>query len=332
MPVRRLLFFQPLFRPFSRLVLLAIGILGLSPASAVAQDAPPPGVDAPGIAAEDQIVFTGTVTVPQGERVGEVVVFSGQVEVLGVVTGDVVVLEGPVSVTGQVNGSVIAADGVIRLAESARVGGDVLASEPVRIRPGATVAGDTRGGTRFSLEAPLAVLGELLGPIAISVSVLVLGLVLVLLAPRGADAVADALGTAPLASLGWGVLVVLSVPVTAVALVVSVLGVPLGLALFLSLGLWWLVGLTWAAWCAGRALVRAPRGRVQAFLAGWAILAAVGLVPILNAAAWTLPPVLGVGAMLVAVWRAREGRRLDGRHRRGGLRAPSEDEVGAGIA
>jgi cytoskeletal protein CcmA (bactofilin family) len=311
--------------PFSVLVLLTT--VGLSPAAALAQDTP-----APGVAAEDQIVFSGTVTVPQGERVGEVVVFSGRVEVHGVVTGDVVVLEGPVTVTGQVDGSVIAADGVIRLAESARVGGDVLAGEPVLIRPGAKVAGDTREETRFSLEAPLAVLGELLGPIAVSISVLILGLGLVLLAPRGADAVADALGAAPLASLGWGILVVLSIPVTALALVVSVLGVPLGLGLFLSLGLWWLVGLTWAAWCAGRALVHAPRGRVQAFLAGWAILAAVGLVPILNAAAWVLAPVLGVGAMLVAVWRAREGRRHDGRHRRGGLRPPSEDDVEAGIA
>jgi cytoskeletal protein CcmA (bactofilin family) len=311
--------------PLSLLVLLTT--VGLSPAAALAQD-----TSAPGVAAEDQIVFSGTVTVPQGERVGEVVVFSGRVEVHGVVTGDVVVLEGPVTVSGQVNGSVIAADGVIRLAESARVGGDVLAGEPILIRPGAKVAGDTREETRFSLEAPLAVLGELLGPIAISISVLILGLVLVLFAPRGADAVADALGAAPLASLGWGILVVLSIPVTALALVVSVLGVPLGLALFLSLGLWWLVGLTWAAWCAGRALVHAPRGRVQAFLSGWAILAAVGLVPILNAAAWVLAPILGVGAMLVASRRAREGGRHDGRHRRGGLRPPSEDEVEAGIA
>jgi hypothetical protein len=70
---------------------------------------------------------------------------------------------------------------------------------------------------------------------------------------------------------------------------------------------------------------------VQAFLAGWAILAAVGLVPILNAAAWVLAPVLGMGAMLVAAWRVREGRRHGGRHRRG-MRPPSEDEVEAGIA
>jgi hypothetical protein len=305
------------------LFLSAIGIV-LSPGSAHGQEAPL-------IEAEDQIVLAGTVTVPRGERVGEVVVFSGRVTVRGVVAGDVVILEGPVTVTGQVDGSVIAADGVVRLAESARVGGDVLASAAIRVRPGAEVRGASRGDVRFSLEAPLAVLGKLLGPVAVSISVLLTGLALVSVAPRGADAVADALAEAPLASLGWGVTVAIGVPVAAVALVVSVLGLPLGLAVFLSLGLWWLVGLTWAAWCAGRGLVRAPRRRVLSLLSGWAILAAVGLVPILNVAAWTLAPLLGLGAMLVAAWRARHGGVRHGRHRRG-ARVPPEDAVEAGIA
>jgi cytoskeletal protein CcmA (bactofilin family) len=308
------------------LSILGLGLVGLAPAAAIAQDAPDPALEA-----EDQIILAGTVSVPQGERVGEVVVFSGSVDVEGLVTGDVVILEGPVTVTGQVNGSVIAADGVVRLAASARVGGDVLASEPIRIKSGAKVGGETRSGTRFSLEGPLAALGKLLGPIAISVSVLLTGLVLVWLAPRGADAVADALTAAPLASLGWGILLALIVPVTAVALVVSVLGLPLGLALILSVGFWWLIGLTWAAWCAGRGLVHAPRGRSTAFVAGWAILAAVGLVPILNAAVWTLAPVLGLGAMVVAVWHARQGTGRHGRHRRGAV-VSSQDEVEAGIA
>jgi hypothetical protein len=234
-------------------------------------------------------------------------------------------------VTGQVNGSVIAADGVVRLAESARVGGDVSASAEVRVRPGAEVGGETRGGVRFSLQGPLATLGKLLGPVAVSFSVLLTGLVLVLLSPRGADAVAEALAEAPLASLGWGILLAMSVPVAAVALVVSVLGLPLGLVLFLSFGLWWMVGLTWAAWCAGRGLVREPRSRVTALLSGWAILAAIGLVPILSVAAWTLAPILGLGAMLVAIWRARHGGGRHGRHRRG-ARGPAEEAIEAGIA
>lgn len=123
----------------------------------------------------------------------------------------------------------------------------------------------------------------------------------------------------------------IAVPVAAVALVVSVLGLPLGLALVLSLGLWWLVGLTWAAWGTGRGLVRPPRGRVRAFLAGWAILAAVGLVPVLNAAVWTLAPLLGLGAMLVAAWRSRREGGRHGRHR-ARARASTDDAIEAGIA
>ena len=310
-----------------RALLLSAFTILIAPGVALAQDTPQP----PGIEVEDQIVFAGSVTVPRGQRVGEVVVFSGRVTVNGVVAGDVVVLEGPVTVTGQVNGSVIAADGAVRLAESARVGGDVFASDPIVTEPGARVGGETRSGVRFSFEGPLVALGKLLGPIAVSVSVLLTGLVLLLLAPRCADAIADAMASAPLASVAWGLLLVIAVPVAALALVISVLGLPLGLALFLSFGLWWLVGLTWTAWCAGRGLVRAPRGRVTAFLAGWAILAGIGLVPILNAALWTLAPPLGLGAMLVAAWRSQQGGGRRGRHR-SRTRLTPDDAIEAGIA
>ena len=307
-----------------RVLLVSTFAVLIAPDVALAQDAP-------ALEAEDQIVFAGSVTVPRGERVGEVVVFSGRVTVNGVVTGDVVVLEGPVTVTGQVNGSVIAADGVVRLAESARVGGDVFASDSVFLRPGAKVGGESRSGVRFSFEGPLVALGKLLGPIAVSISVLLAGLVLLFLAPRAADAIAEAMASAPLASVAWGLLLVIAVPAAAVALVVSVLGLPLGLSLVLSFGLWWLVGLTWAAWCVGRGLVRAPRSRVTAFLAGWAILAAIGLVPTLNAALWTLAPPLGLGAMLVAVWRSRHGGGRRGRHR-ARTRVSTDDSIEAGIA
>jgi cytoskeletal protein CcmA (bactofilin family) len=310
-----------------RVLLLSGFAVLIAPGSASAQEA----AQAPRVEAEDQIVFAGSVTVPRGQRVGEVVVFSGRVTVHGVVTGDVVVLDGPVTVTGQVDGSVIAADGVVRLVESARVGGDVFSSGAVLARPGAKVGGETRSGVRFSFEGPLVALGKLLGPIAVSISVLVTGLVLLFLAPRAADATAEAMASAALASLGWGLLLVITVPMAAVALVISVLGLPLGLALFLSFGLWWLVGLTWATWCAGRGLLRAPHGRVKAFLAGWALLAAIGLVPILNAALWTLAPPLGVGTMLVAVWRSRQGGGRHGRHR-ARTRPSTEDAIEAGIA
>jgi hypothetical protein len=288
------------------------------------------GQEAPRIPPRDQVVLSGTVAVERGAAVGEVLVFSGRVIVDGVVEGDVVVFEGPVVVTGQVNGSVIAADGLVTLRESARVGGDVSASGRIAVADGAEVRGDVREGVRFSLEAPLAGLGELLGPVAVAVSVLIAGILLLVLAPRGADAVAERLGSAPLASVAWGIVVVVAAPILAVALCVLVVGLPLGLALLFSLGLWWIVGLSLAAWCAGRGLVRSPRGRFVAFLTGWAILAAVGLVPVLNAAMWLLGAILGLGATTVAVWRARHHGHHPGRHRRGVT--GDRESVEAGIA
>jgi hypothetical protein len=292
--------------------------------AAAAQDAPRP-------VAEDQVVLSGSVVVPRGERVGEVLVFTGSVVVNGVVEGDVVVFEGPVTIAGHVSGSVIAADGPVTLAESARIGGDVSAPIPIVEEPGAEVRGTVREDVRFSLEAEVGALGELLGPVAIAVSILLAGLLLLAIAPRGADASASALASAPLASVAWGLLVLIGVPILAVALSVLVLGLPLGLALLLSLGFWWLVGLTLAAWCTGRALVRPPRGRSLAFLAGWAIVAAVGLVPTINAAAWVLGAIVGLGAAVVATWRARHGGGPPGRHRRG-LGVPDEEAAAAGLS
>jgi hypothetical protein len=65
----------------------------------------------------------------------------------------------------------------------------------------------------------------------------------------------------------------------------------------------------------GRAIVRPPRARVPAFLAGWAIAAVIGLVPFLNLAFWGLGSMFGIGAMTVAAWRGRGG--ASGRHRVG---------------
>jgi cytoskeletal protein CcmA (bactofilin family) len=303
-------------------LLLALTGTGLFAGGAQAQEPP--------AQSEDQVMLSGTVVVARGTAVGEVLVFSGRVIVNGVVEGDVVVFEGPVVVTGQVNGSVIAADGLVTLRESARVGGDVSASDRVAVIRGAEVRGGVREGMRFSLEAPLAGLGELLGPVAVAVSLLLAGLLLLWIAPRGADAVAETFGSAPLASVLWGVAVAIATPILAVALCVLVVGLPLGLSLLFSLGLWWIVGLALAAWCLGRALVRPPKGRFLALLTGWAILAAVGLVPVLNAAVWVLASLIGVGAATVAVSRARHRGQHIGRHRRGA--SGDRSSIEAGIA
>jgi hypothetical protein len=302
-------------------VLLALSV-GLWPALAVAQEFEP-------AEATPQVILSGDALVPRGRVVGQVLVMSGSATVSGVVQGDVVVVDGAIVVSGQVAGSVVAAHGSVKLSRTAQVGGDVLAGGTVARANGAMVAGDVREGVRFTLAEPLRALGDLLPSASMAVSILLALAIVLLLAPRGAERVASAGRTTPGRSALWGVALLLLVPALVAGAALTLLGLPLALALLLGLGLIWLVGQVWVTWIVGRALVRPPRSMLGAALAGWAVGAAVGLVPLLNIAWWALGSLFGLGAMTVATWRARRGpeeptlapppreRRPKGRHRAG---------------
>ncbi len=135
-----------------------------APGAARAQSATPSPTTAPGptvTGAQDQVMLSGSVLVPRGLTVGEVVVFHGRAVVLGVSLGDVVVLDGPVTIAGQVSGSVIALNGPIRLAATASVRGDVLGAETVKVEQGATIGGRHASGRRVHASRVVVGAGRL---------------------------------------------------------------------------------------------------------------------------------------------------------------------------
>jgi hypothetical protein len=310
--------------------IVGIFVLGivLSPTVALAQASAT-------VTPSDQVVLRGDVVVPRGQSVGEIVVFSGSATVAGVARGDVVVIDGPITISGQVGGDVIALHGRIVLKRTAQVAGSVRGGQDVDVAAGAQVAGEVRRGVRFTLSGPLDVLGPLLASAAISISILIVAIVLLLFAPRAIDRVADAGKNAPFASAGWGLLVTIALPAAALVGGATVVGLPFGLAILLGLGLFWLVGVAWTTWIVGRAVVKDPRSRWASLFAGWGIGAAIGLVPFVNVVWWVLGSVFGLGAMVVAAWRAKEppepdagrpSRERGGRHRVGRITIP-EDAV-----
>jgi hypothetical protein len=312
----------------------AVGVLALAfvfaPAVAFAQAS---GTVTP----SDQVVLRGDVVVPRGQSVGEVVVFSGSASIAGVARGDVVVLDGPVTISGQVGGDVISIHGHVRLLGTAQVAGSVRSGQEVEAVAGSRVAGGIQQGVRFTFSGPLDVLGPLLASASIAVSIMVVALLLLLFAPRAIDRVATTGRTTPLASSGWGILFAIALPFAAILGGATVLGLPFGLAILLGLGLIWLVGLAWTTWIIGRAAVKEPRPRWVALLAGWGIGSAIGLVPFVNVAWWILGSVYGLGATIVAAWRAKRPPEPDvgqprrdrgGRHRVGRITLPV-DAVGA---
>lgn len=294
-----------LLRP-TVLALLVVGLGWAAASPAGAQEAEPEP--------RDQIVLSGEVDVRRGEEVGEVVVFHGSVAVAGVVRGDVVVVDGDITVAGQVSGSVVSINGPVTVGPDAVVGGDVIARDRLRIDDGARIGGEVREGTAFTFRTPVDAFGRFAAWLAVASSTLVLGAVLLLLAPRGAEAVALAAHGAPWTSLGWGLAAFFGLPVVGVLALLSLVGLPFGIGLLLALVLLYFVGFTWSAFSIGRALLREPRSRWLALPIGWAVVAAVSAIPLVGGFVWFAGAVYGLGAMTVAVWRVRGA---GGRHRVG---------------
>jgi hypothetical protein len=137
----------------------------------------------------------------------------------------------------------------------------------------------------------------------------VLGLVLLLLAPRldraGARALRDHIG----ATIGFGLLVFFLLPVVGGLLIATFVGVPLGLFLLLALALIYSIGYVVGALAFGRLAVRETTSRYVAFLVGWGALRLFALVPFLDGVLWFAATVFGFGTLWVAARAARREER-----------------------
>ena len=264
---------------------------------------------APAQAADDQIVITGDVVVPRGQTVDDIVVIDGSVRVQGRVTGDLVAVSAPVRINGPVEGDVVAIAERVFIGPGGRVEGDLEYGDkdPVITVPGA-VGGKTDKLDFDEFISPLGVFAAWVALwLAVSVSILLLGLALLWLAPRSLEAALEVARTATGPAIGIGLAVFLGLPAVALLLLVTVLGLPLGIALLLALLPIYAIGYTTSAFLLGRAIVKPPTSRFLAFLAGWGILRVIALVPGLGILAWLGATVFGLGALGIALWRARRG-------------------------
>jgi hypothetical protein len=257
---------------------------------------------------DDQIVISGDVNVPRGQTVGDVVVADGRITVAGRVDGDVVAFSGPVRVAGTVDGSITAFADRVTLLPGARVSGDVLYGDerPV-ISPSATVDGEIRDEGWSDLGGfPWGFVGALAWWLAVSISTLALGFAALALAPRAADALVATARERLGLSVAVGAGLFIALPVVAVMALVTLVGLPLGLGLLLALIP--LAGLAYVttAYLVGRRLVKPTVSSFVAFLAGWGVLRALALVPVVGILVWLAAVVTGLGVLLVALWQSRD--------------------------
>lgn len=255
----------------------------------------------------------GRVELGAAARVAErLAVAGGSVQIGGVAEEQVSVVAGSVLVLGIIQGDLEVAAGELEIAETARIAGRVIyrGPEAPEVAPGAEVV----GGVRF-LATPgrdvreVGWIAGILGPLVfIGLGLFVLGAVFFWAFPGFTEAAGRSLRARPLASLGLGFAVVVAGPFAIVLLMVTVLGIPLALALLGLYLLALLLGLVvagfglsgWAVRRWGPLALYGRWRRLAWFLGATVLFALIALVPVVGALVLFVLLVLGVGA---AVWQ-----------------------------
>jgi hypothetical protein len=216
-----------------------------------------------------------------------------------------------VLITGGVGGDVVALDGRITVRAGAFVRGDVVSRRQPNVAP------DTVRGKVKKLNVPNLFTGFLIAFllylwVAVTVSVGILALLFVLLFPRAADATA-ATGRRFWPTLGWGALIGIVGPILGVLVLVTIVGIPLGLGILSAFSVLAPLGYVASSLVLGRLMVKgtAMASRVGAFFAGFGILRAGALIPGLGFVLWFLACIYGLGALTQAAWRAGRARAPD---------------------
>jgi hypothetical protein len=255
---------------------------------------------------EPVVVLTGWLDVPEGVTVDDAVIFDGNATIDGEVTGSVLAFNGDVTISGTVEGDVASISGRVTLGDAAVVNGSLTSRFPPQIPSSATVRG---GVTQNQFDVDVLFVGRIAFWLAASVASLLFGLLLILFVPRGAEATAQAARSRMGASIGFGLLLFIGIPVVGVIGLVTIVGALFGVAVLTGMVLLYLVAYAAGALSLGRLVLKHPRKAALAFLLGWVILRVMALVPVLGGFLFGAAAAWGFGALAVAAFKA--GRTSD---------------------
>jgi len=270
----------------------------------------------------DAVLAGGTVDVAKAAEVGRDLVAAGGIIIFsGSVTRNALLTGGRVLISGTVRGDADVRGSQVVLAPSARIEGHLRYTSDAEadLQPGAQVVGGVErllpplsqrpDRTRWSFSA--------IGRLVEVIWLLVAGIVALAVAPHGVLQVAERIKTELGFSLATGFVLLIVVPVGVGILLVTILGIPLGVVAFLLYLATLYPGLIFTAvWFGGWIIhgwVRRPGHPPSPYLAltlgvvGLALLFAIPWV------GWVLrvcAVLVGFGAFWATVWMNRPGARL----------------------
>ncbi len=295
---------------YRRLALLGLLALLLWPVSVAAQDDSDTDDD------DVLIRVNGPITVAQTDSLDVVIGISDQVVVDGTVRDTLLVIDGTATVNGTVESAVVVISGTLNLGPTARVHDVTLVRSEMNRDPAAVIAGDleeSSGNVSFGWGSFVF---SLLFWLGMTIVILVAGVLFAVFGGRQLVSAGAVLTGRVGPSIVTALAIWIGLPILAVLAMLTIIGIPLGIAILLFLlPVLWFLGYLAAGTRLGLAIVRThdpvgARGRlILAAVVGLVLLQLIGLVPFLGGFVVFLAGWIGSGALIYLGFRGWSDRR-----------------------
>jgi hypothetical protein len=258
------------------------------------------------------ISVKGDATLPAGEHADVVVVVQGAASIAGE-ANVVIVVDGSANLQGAHVDSLVAIRSPVTLGPGTMVTNVRTVDSSVTQDPTATVSGSVRDATTDLAAFGLAVAtGFFLLFLGLVIAVILGALLVAALAARQVRAAETLISREPVKTFVIGLVSVFVIPIVAVLALVSVIGLPVGLAILF--GLWplsgfagYVVSAIWIGdWLLHRAVGDPARRPYAEATIGVLILAILSAIPVLGVVS-AIAGLFGFGAVLLLVWRTLRG-------------------------
>lgn len=251
-------------------------------------------------------VAGGSVTLTDSAKVGgSLVSAGGNINIFAPIGSDVTIGAGKLTIGNAVGGSVKAGAGEISLASNARIEGDLTyySKNKAQIQKGAEIKGtvshkipdDVRPERMFGAGILLYLIFEVL-------SVLIVGLLVIKFYPNFINNTVEIIQKSSLTSLGVGLLGMITIPVAFIILMVTIIGIPLGIIILLSFFIYIYLSKIFVSIFLGRSFSKLLGGVPRD---GWALLIGIIIfvlltsIPFIGGLLYMLSIFLGLGALLI---------------------------------
>jgi len=226
--------------------------------------------------------------------------------------GDLLLGAGTARIDGLIKGDMNSGVNSLTITSTANIQGKLnyISGKEANIQSGAQIRGtithklpDVKKGQEAGIGLWWIVIGFLMA--------LVLGIIVVLLAPRRVKAVTESIRTHPWASLGWGAIILVATPIVALIVCITVIGLPLGLIALVLYAIAIYLTQLFVGLLIGQLIIGTFRrvetkaALVGALALGLAILRLLRLIPFVGFFFGLVTVLFGLGAILVSERKLR---------------------------